>query len=135
MKNYKDATYNKVISVLKEFQEKYPRPGIPDLLKLIKQYKLNEFNQISQHWSDFVNPGVYFIFSDDDELLYIGMSTSIGSRVNSHFGSLINPKTPQWLQDEGKIAGYVAILLIDNNHRFEAPAIEDYVVCKLQEKL
>jgi hypothetical protein len=36
MESYRGATYNDVINVIKDFQGKYPKPGIPDLLKLIK---------------------------------------------------------------------------------------------------
>jgi hypothetical protein len=133
MESYNNALYDDVIKVLKEFQEKYPRPGIPDLLKLIKgPYHADEGNQLNNYWQDFDYPGVYLIFSKDHELLYVGMSTvSIGSRLNAFFGSLIQPKNPQWLQDKDKTAGYVLILAIDKNHRFEAPAIEDYIGCRL----
>jgi len=132
-----DAKYNDVINVLKEFHNKYQRPGIPDLLNLIKgPYNVTEPNQLQNNWADFDNPGVYFIFSNTDELLYVGMSTvSIGSRLISFFGSLIEPKNPQWLQEKGKTAGYAAILPIDKNNRFEAPAIEDYIICRLKKIL
>ncbi len=63
MKNYNEATYNEVIDILKEFQQKYPISGIPDFLTLIKTFKVDQFKQIAENWTDFANPGAYFIFS------------------------------------------------------------------------
>jgi len=51
MENYNNAMYDNVISVLKEFQEKHHRPGIPDLLTLIKgPYNVNESGQLNNYW-------------------------------------------------------------------------------------
>ena len=129
----------KVIHALEEYKTKYRRSDLPDL-RLSGLYALfpDEAQKVAaaHRWSDMWphsdEAGVYF----SGRLLYIGkasMDHRIGNRLSFYFGSdSINGKCVvvhegQWHERPM----YVAAAAVPQDMKFEAPALEEYLIATL----
>jgi hypothetical protein len=82
--------------------------------------------------------GVYLIFNENKELLYIGkasMNNNIGSRLGSYF-SYENDKVTckvnhEWSSDPK----YIITISVPNEMSFEAPALEEYLITEFAHSL
>jgi len=88
-----------------------------------------------EEWPNAGRSGVYLIFGEDRDLLYVGkasMSNSLGARLSSYFG-----------YDENKVhckvchkswhkkPCYIVSVAVPENMLFEAPALEEFLISKL----
>ncbi len=132
MKKDKDrTTIDALTGALMEFNGRYARPGIGPLY-------LSEPCGLDEHWSEeywpySTLPGVYVVYDDHNKLIYIGkasLDATLGSRLGAHFsrssdGSAEPP--PGW-----KGAKYVRTIPLPHEHAFEAPAIEEFLITRLE---
>jgi hypothetical protein len=87
-------------------------------------------------WPSASESGVYFVFDAELQVLYIGkasMNSSIGARLSTYFGpgpnkECIARKKEHW----NGTPRYVAVISMQPDFRFEAPALEEYLITKLQ---
>jgi hypothetical protein len=87
-------------------------------------------------WPFDKNPGVYLLYGEDFELLYIGktsMRRCLGERLYDHFGGDGGACAPreEWL----KSVRFVINVAVPKELSFEAPAIEEFLIRKLQPKI
>jgi len=80
-------------------------------------------------------PGVYLLYREDFELLYIGKSSMrrcLGKRLYQHFGGgAACAPAEEWLQP----VRFVINVAVPRELPFEAPAIEEFLIRKLQPKI
>ena len=87
-------------------------------------------------WPDVQSPGVYFIFDVNMQVLYIGkasMNNPLGSRLGTYFKfgpnkSCVVQKREYW---KG-VPRFVSVIAMKPEFRFQAPALEEYLIGKLQ---
>ena len=92
------------------------------------------------HWPDdwpFVeSPGVYFVFDADMQVLYIGkasMNSWFGNRLHTYFRSGNDKKCVVQNLDSWKgDPRFMAVIPMEAEYRFEAPALEEYLITKLK---
>jgi hypothetical protein len=129
-----------VKDALREFKAKYRRDDFPDLepsglYALHGDETRGVASDWDKEWPNSRATGVYFIFESEFLLLYIGkasMNDYIGVRLSEHLPS---DKTTK----ECKIVGwgkeqqpmYVVTVAIPQDIKFEAAALEEYLIGKL----
>ena len=120
----------------------YRGPNMPKLVisGLYDLFPSSNSNACEYRWPDdwpFVeSPGVYFIFDADMQVLYIGkasMNSWFGNRLHTYFqfGSdkeCVVQNRDSWNGDPR----FVAVIPMDQKYRFEAPALEEYLITKLK---
>lgn len=122
-------TIERLKSVLEEFNSKYPRPVIGKL-ELSECVKVDDK---SVSWPNCTKPGVYVLFKGETEVVYIGKAscnTNLGFRLGAHFYTDGEPKH-DWLKD----VTHVRTVPVETAHAFEAPAIEEYLIQRLNPPL
>lgn len=132
-----------VISEINEYSKKYRNPNLEkfdfsELYDLFPENKDTDFDT-KYKWpgswpvsGTHSNAGVYFVFNNLLELIYIGkssMNSGICARLNAHFkdvdgkckliGNWSNPK-------------FFFCVFMPHDSKFEAPALEEYLISKLQ---
>jgi len=128
---------------LDEYETKYRRPGLPGLRRS-GLYALfpDEVRTVdvesawNAQWPYSEEAGVYFIFGGSGRLLYIGkasMNHCIGGRLSIYFGSDRATKRCRIVNEEGwsERPMYVATVAVPQNMKFEAPALEEYLIATL----
>lgn len=127
------SNYNDFMWELNVFNSKYPRPNMPPLKESLKYFK----KDWPKSWYGADKAGVYLFFNENDELIYIGKASSnqnIGNRLGSHFKYNTKNNKQTWETvnfEENEIHYVVTIPILENGHEFEAPAIEEYLISKL----
>ena len=119
---------------LEEFNQKFPRPGIPPLA-ISNPYHLRT-NWESQ-WPGAEHCGVYVFLDENDRLLYIGKascSATIGKRLGAYFGYAPGGGPETYNDFYGAVCTVVTIEL-PPDHEFEAPAVEEFLIWKLDPPL
>ncbi|GAB6081909.1 hypothetical protein JCM30471_08230 [Desulfuromonas carbonis] len=107
---------------VEELNQKYPRPNMPPLA-------LSEFVWVrdqSVSWPNCGQAGVYFLFDENKELLYIGKTScnsNIGRRIGAHFSCDGSPRL-EWLTN----VKFVKSIGLPEGRGFEAPAIEEFLI-------
>ena len=84
-------------------------------------------------WPSNKYAGVYVFLDEFGDILYIGKASfgnCIGGRLNQRFDSNWSPKSP-----DSQGCKYITTIPVPDTHRFEAPAIEEYLLSKLKTKL
>ena len=127
-----------VKNAIEEFKAKYRRPKLPDL-RLSGLYSL--FPKKGVHpavdtkwdaqWPHSDDAGVYFVFGEDAELLYIGKASMyhcVGKRLSTYFGTERGTGNCELLQKWEGNPMYVAVLPVSKDMTFEAAAIEEYLI-------
>lgn len=140
------ATYADFMRCLEKYRTHYRRDDIPpfevqgfyDLLPA-SPLPASLPRAVSGTWpkDEFVlgkRRGVYAVFSESLELLYVGkasLNSSIGNRLGIHFrknedGSLRYAK--KWTQ----VPRFVVAIAVPDTLRWEAPALEEFLIMALQ---
>jgi len=87
-------------------------------------------------WPYAHRAGVYAFFDEHDQLLYVGkasMRNTIGSRLASYCGYADGRNSPCRLYHAWRTSPkYVCVVAVPQNSRFEAPALEEYLISTLQ---
>lgn len=117
-------------------------PDMPKLKMsgLYNLYPTSDDTECEYRWPDdwpFVeSPGVYFVFDADMQVLYIGkasMNSCFGARLSTYFRSgadkeCVVKNSESWKGDPH----FVAVIPMEKKYRFEAPALEEYLITKLK---
>ena len=122
---------------LDNYKKQYRRSNFPDL-KLSALYALRPDEALAvasdwdKEWPNSNHAGVYFIFDSSYRLLYVGkasMKNCIGDRLSAHFPNDKATKTCRivgWYKQEQPM--YVATVAIPHDIKFEAAALEEYLI-------
>jgi hypothetical protein len=131
--------------LLGQYHKRYRNPEL-NPLKISNVYYLHpEIDKVPREteeqwpnrWPYSDKPGVYLIFGLHMRLLYVGktsMNNTIGSRLGDYFQytkdgtKRCQKKHSGWVEEPM----YVAIIPVDDEAAFEAAAIEEYLIKKLQ---
>ena len=138
--------YTWVKRLIDQYTQKYrsgslPKLQVGDLLDLSpeqgntkKQAKKNWENE----WPNGDKAGVYIFFDNNLDVIYVGkasMNNTLSTRLYSYFR--YNKKTGACKikhNDWTTNPRYVLTVAVPTNMSFEAPAIEEYLICKMQPK-
>jgi hypothetical protein len=130
----------KVVSAVEQYEEKYRRPGLPELdwsevYDLFPKQEVSIENKWPAEWPHSKRAGVYFVFAENGMLLYVGKASvnhCIGKRLSSYFATDRKTEGCEILQPDGseKRPRYVAALAVPRGMSFEAAAIEEYLVIR-----
>ncbi len=124
-------------AALDQFNKKYPRPNMPEL-------KVSDLYDLDKDWAkSYPNatlPGIYVFFDKNKNLLYIGKVSRknvLGQRLSTYFGH--DDKNGWKLHEphEWESYGYpryIVTIPLPADRSFEAPAIEEYLIAKLNPK-
>jgi hypothetical protein len=128
--------------VFEEYRTDFRRADFPEL-RLSGFYDLFPEKESAQltigswpgRWPEADKPGVYLFFDPMLELLYVGKASwgsSIGARLST-YGGYGPDKKGFVLKDtwEGD-PRYVAVIWMTGDYRFEAPALEEFLVTRLR---
>jgi len=111
-----------------KFQKVLPRPGIDKLTIVWHDIKRNQ----SHSWTNGDRPGVYIFLDSNENLLYIGKASSgrdLKARLRGYFYRNGVHKNKKHGADKTQ---YVGLLALPEDHGFEAPAIEEWLIEHLQ---
>jgi hypothetical protein len=125
----KPITVDDLRSCLTELNEKYPRPGMAPLALS----ELCDSTDSALPWPHAGNPGVYALFDANRELLYIGKAScnrTLGQRLRAHFNKNGAAKSQAFAS-----VGYIATIPVPTDRAFEAPAIEEFLIARLNPSL
>ena len=127
MKN--DTHIDRLVIVLDEFNEAFPRHGFRVLIS--EKYDIGR--DWKKTWPSNEKPGVYVLIDESLYVQYIGKaSNNIGARLNSHKTSgLLNKdidKNPLHIR-------YIWTIAVPDESFFEASAIEEYLIRRLNPPL
>jgi hypothetical protein len=123
-----------VESVIKEFNKKYPRPGL-EPIAIKGEYDLAI--DWPQTYPSVKSAGVYIFLDGSDNLLYIGKAScknTFGYRFGSYFKYGEDGKyraTHEYYANARKILP----IPLPDGHEFEAGAIEEYLIRELKPPL
>ena len=129
---------------LNEYASRYRRADLPPFdvgqpldLYPSRPHSANFIPQLTwEHpWPFADRAGVYLLYDDALDLFYIGkvsMNRCLGQRLYEYFGGgeICIPKI-DWLQP----ARYVIIIAMSPELPFEAPALEEFLIRKLQPRI
>lgn len=132
---------SKVSAAIADFSSKYRAPGLPhiEISKPVdlfpdapQKIELGAHTTWKDSWPFATRPGVYIIYSSSLDLIYIGktsMNRCIGKRLYEYFGD-----GPECIIKKEKLckARVVVIAAVPKDMPFEAPALEEYLIKKLQ---
>ena len=122
------SNYYELEKAVNELNNQFPRPDL--VLKLEKMVTIKTNSQ----WQNATKPGIYAIFSETSELLYIGkasMSSNIGYRIGAKYSS----KTFESRNTKFSEGTQMATIALPEDRSFEAPSIEEFLIKKLNPKL
>jgi hypothetical protein len=89
-----------------------------------------------ESWPHLSRAGVYAFLSDEGELLYIGKASfrnSLAARLSTYCGYEAGPGTPCRLYHQWKTnPRYVVTIAVPESTRFEASALEEFLIGELQ---
>ena len=117
-------------------------PDMPNLEMsgLYDLFPNSDDTECEYHWPEdwpFVeSPGVYFVFDAEMQVIYIGkasMNSWFGNRLHTYFRSGDDKKCVVLNADSWKgEPRFVAVIPMDAKYRFEAPALEEYLITELK---
>ena len=116
-------------AVLAELNERYPRPGMASL----SFGDLLDVRDADAAWPDAGKPGIYAMFGEDRSLLYLGKAScnsNLGRRLGAHFDRLGASRGPKFTK-----VRYVATVGLPPDRAFEAPAVEEFLIARLNPAL
>jgi hypothetical protein len=126
------------MKALLEYSRSFHRQDL-DALELSELYDLHPDpkNPRAPSWpAPFPNSdraGVYMFFDDKLNLLYVGkasMNNNLGNRVGAYF-KYADDKTCLTRHEWSAPLKYVATIAVPDNATFEAPALEEYLITRL----
>ncbi|NUY04360.1 GIY-YIG nuclease family protein [Paraburkholderia youngii] len=128
MTTNKTISLGDVESAISEFNREFPRPKLGPPFSIVDDY-------VSSSFPNAASAGVYFIFDRDDNLLYIGKADGLGARLGSHFGWNTD-RTAGRVKNQKLLAAHaVRTIGLPDESRFEAPAIEAFLIRRLDPTL
>ena len=127
---------------IEAYQESFRNPKLPPLM-VSDLYDLFPPNGVPEAPAVWPDPwpggefaGVYLVIAADHSMVYVGkasMNSAIAVRLSSHFvfddQRNCRIKHPQSWKGEPR---YVATVAMKHEYRFEAPALEEYLIAKLR---
>ena len=124
-------------TAIDELNARFPRPSLPPL-ELSDVYDLREdWPRKKYPCSD--SPGVYALIDETDEVAYVGKASFnhvIGNRLGARFcygpDKAVMLTVPEWQSERIR---YIAAIGLPAEHAFEAPAIEEFLIHRLQPRL
>lgn len=132
------AIYSNFLQKIEEYIRKYRRVDL-ESITINKLYDLfpeqgasdsNVAHNWPEEWPNLDSAGVYAFLSKNLEVLYIGkasMNHGLGWRLSAHCSGGKNK--PCKLTDKWKgEPRYVAIIAVPDSSKFEAPALEEFLV-------
>jgi hypothetical protein len=137
-----EASYLKdLVNEVAHYSECYRHPDFPSL-NLSNLYDLFPPNKDGLEdmcwpafWPSGDSPGVYAILDEKHKLIYIGkasMGSSISRRLCTYFINDENRnckvKNPSWWKGSPR---YITVIPMTKELKFEAPALEEYLIHKL----
>ncbi|MBA4149329.1 MAG: GIY-YIG nuclease family protein [Verrucomicrobia bacterium] len=125
-------------AALNDYMRRYRRDDVPclEVSPPVDLYPSRpvppNITPIGTNWPQNERAGVYFLYTDLLDLLYIGkssMNQCFGRRLTAHFGSgsVCIPKDER-LQS----ARFVVTIAVPESMPFEAPMLEEFLIRKLQ---
>jgi hypothetical protein len=120
------SSFQDLESRLDEFNKHHPRPhGILDLTP-----PLDTIPGTKASWPSNGQPGVYIFLDDQKQINYIGKaSDDIALRLTPRFDTKWNSKS-----SESEGCRYIATIPLPKKVGFEASAIEEYLLMRLNTK-
>ncbi|MCH8171813.1 MAG: GIY-YIG nuclease family protein [Proteobacteria bacterium] len=128
--------FDELISKVEDYQT--------DCLNLKKvKFEVSDPFDLVEDWDSYYpycdEAGIYAIFNENEELLYIGKASnnsSIGSRLGSYFKNdekgNFSLKHPEGWGEKGKPRFIIGVSV---SEPFEAPSLEEYLIYKLQPEI
>lgn len=104
-----------------------------DILTIHQPYDTIGDYKRQKEWGSAAASGVYVFYSEGMELLYIGESVNIGSRLAHYFQYAENGSGKAVSQKSKDVRWVVTIGLVDD-YWFLAPALEHYLIYELKPK-
>jgi len=93
-------------------------------------------NRWPKSWKHPLRAGVYAFFSEDAALLYVGRASfrsSISARLATYCGYQEGPERLCKLSNRwNQLPRYVVTVAVPDQTKFEASALEEYLISKLQ---
>ena len=119
---------------LDELNKDYPRPGLR-ALETSKRYSLDE--DWPKTYPNADRAGVYALFGQAGDLLRIGKAScdrKIGDRLGDYFG---HGPDGRYAVKDAYYAGakFIVTIPLDAGHEFEAPAVEEFLIGRLNPPL
>lgn len=129
MTSIKAVSLHDVELAIAEFNREFPRPKVGAVTLSSPFFIIDDFAVAS--FPNAAAAGVYFVFDRDDNLLYIGKADGLGARLGSHFGW--NADRTSGRVKNAKLNGAHAVRTIGlpEESRFEAAAIEAFLIWRL----
>lgn len=124
MKN--PSTLTDLINAVEEMNVRFPRAF--GSISITAPLDISVKPNVS--WPSNKHAGVYVFLDEKNEILYIGKASfgsCIGSRLNKRFDSDWIPKSQY-----SKGCKYITTIPVPDAHRFEAPAIEEFLLSRLK---
>jgi|SRR5690606_33756384 len=137
-------THDDFLREVRTYQEHYRSPALTPFeiaapYDLFPERGAGSFScqrQWPNSWLHPMRAGVYAFFSEDAKLLYIGKASfrsSISARLATYCGYQEGPGSPCKLSNHWKGSPrYVVIVAVPEETRFEASALEEFLISKLQ---
>lgn len=125
----KPITLDDLRSCLAELNDRFPRPGMAAL----SVSELCYVRDPAAPWPHAGNPGVYALFNDNRELLYLGKAScnsDLGYRLRAHFDKTGAAKA-SWFES----VRHLATIPVPTDRAFEAPAVEEFLIARLNPPL
>lgn len=123
------STLDDLVAVLMLLNGEHLRPGLGPLHLSERVHAIEG----EDYYPHATLPGVYVIHDNWNRLIYIGKASkgaTIGIRLHHHFHELKHGgKGPEWNK-----AQWARSIPVPRSHAFEAPAIEEYLLCRLRTK-
>jgi len=120
---------SEVTTALVTFNRDYPRPGIGALSVSEPFFVIRDFQK--GNFPTARAAGVYLIFDHDENLLYVGLARGLGRRLGAHFGWNADRSGGMIKNPIFKDAWSVRTIALPPGHRFEAAAVEAYLIAQL----
>lgn len=139
-----ENTHDDFLREVRAYQERYRPPTLVPF-EIAAPYDLFPERgagslSCQQKWPDSwlypMRAGVYGFFSEEAKVLYVGKASfrsSISARLATYCGSQEGRGSPCKLSNQWKgFPRYVVIVAVPEETRFEASALEEFLISKLQ---
>lgn len=103
---------------------KLARPEVCDPFRLPEDWKQTYFGSGSA--------GVYLFLDAGDRVRYVGKSVEMGSRMGAYLMNRDKSRDHHKWKDSDSFGEVRAIVFVKLENSFEAPALEDYLIGRLQ---
>ncbi len=88
--------------------------------------------EYSSTWPNNEKAGIYLFFTSSFELLYVGKSSHIGSRLNKYFQYSEDKRSGIPIDEKSKGSRYIITIGLLKGYEWLAPSLEEYFIMKLK---